>query len=132
MLQARRLGAALCAARLVALMPARAPTPVSWRERPREMAAWPAKPAATDVVAHAAPEQAVGVRVGIESPPACAEGSNRSGEQVDESLSPLLSLVARAVVTRVRGADLLRDFAHFSTNILPRIIGHHMTRIELC
>jgi hypothetical protein len=44
------------------------------------MAAWPAKPAARDVVAHATAEQAVGVRVGAESPPACAGGSTRNLE----------------------------------------------------
>ena len=49
----RRRRAALCAARLVAPLPERSPTAVPWRERPPEMAAWPAKPAATDVVAHA-------------------------------------------------------------------------------
>jgi hypothetical protein len=45
--------AALCAARLLVPMPVRSPTAIPWRERPPEMAAWPAKPAATDVVAHA-------------------------------------------------------------------------------
>ena len=50
---ARRRRAALCAARLVAPLPERSPTAIPWRERPPEMAAWSAKPAATDVVAHA-------------------------------------------------------------------------------
>jgi len=50
---ARRHRAALCAARLMAPLPERAPTAVPWRERPHEMTAWPATPAATDVVAHA-------------------------------------------------------------------------------
>jgi hypothetical protein len=44
--------AALCAARLVAPSPERSLTAIPWRERPPEMAAWSAKPAATDVVAH--------------------------------------------------------------------------------
>jgi hypothetical protein len=50
------------------------------------------------VVAHAAAEQAVGVRVGVETPPADAGGSDpQSGEQLDEYLGCLLTLVARAL-----------------------------------
>lgn len=45
--------AALRAARLVSPLFGRSPTLIPWRERPPEMTAWPAKPAATDVVAHA-------------------------------------------------------------------------------
>ena len=52
-LQADRRRAALCAARLVAPLPERAPTPVSWRERPRDLTASAIMPAATAEVAHA-------------------------------------------------------------------------------
>jgi hypothetical protein len=44
------------------------------------MAAWPAKPAARDVVAHATAEQAVGVRVGAESLAGVREDSTRNLE----------------------------------------------------
>jgi hypothetical protein len=49
----RRPRAAICAARLVAPLPERSPTAIPWRERPPELTPGPAKPAATDVVAHA-------------------------------------------------------------------------------
>src|SRR5574338_385653 len=60
---ARHHRAALCAARLVAPLPEPAPTAVPWRERPPEMTAWCATPAATDVVAHAT-LKGVGAHVG--------------------------------------------------------------------
>ncbi len=50
---ARRPRAALYAARLVEPPPERPPRATPWRVRPPEMAGWPAKPAASDVVAHA-------------------------------------------------------------------------------
>jgi len=48
-----RRRAAHCAARVMTPLPVRSPTAIPWRERPPEMAAWPAKPAARTVVAHA-------------------------------------------------------------------------------
>jgi hypothetical protein len=48
--------AALCAARWVAPLSERSPTAITWRERPPEMAVWSAKPAASDLVAHATAE----------------------------------------------------------------------------
>lgn len=59
---ARRPRAALCAARLVEPLPERSPTAIPWRERPPEMAGWPAKPAASAVVAHAAAERVLAPR----------------------------------------------------------------------
>ena len=53
----RRRRAALRAARLVTPLPAWSPTAIPWRERPPEMAAWPAKSAASDAVAHATAER---------------------------------------------------------------------------
>jgi len=50
---ARRPRAALCAARLVEPLLERSPGSVLWREGPPELAASPAKPAASEVVAHA-------------------------------------------------------------------------------
>jgi len=46
-----RSRAAHCAARMVKPPPRPEPTAIPWRERPPEMAAWPAKPAARDGVA---------------------------------------------------------------------------------
>ena len=52
-LQAVVLGRRSVPPGLVAPLPERSPTAVPWRERPPETAGWPAKPAASEVVAHA-------------------------------------------------------------------------------
>jgi hypothetical protein len=65
---ARRRLAALCAARLIVPLPERSPTAVPWRERPPEMAASPAKPAASDKVAHATAERVLAPRASTVSP----------------------------------------------------------------
>lgn len=53
--------------------------------------------------------------------PACAGGFDpQSGEELDESLSCLLTLVAR-VLSRAYAAWIFSEMSlHFSTNILPR------------
>jgi hypothetical protein len=45
--------AALSAARLTPPLATRSPEAIPWHERPRDLASWSAKPAATEVVAHA-------------------------------------------------------------------------------
>lgn len=65
---ARRPRAALSAARLAAPRPERSPTAVPWREAPPEMAGWPARLAASEVVAHATAERVLAPRASAVSP----------------------------------------------------------------
>ena len=74
------LRAALCAARTDVTPSARRSMAVRWRERPRDLATWSAKPAATEVVAHATlslpqPERVVVERVGPGGLQACRSAS---------------------------------------------------------
>ena len=75
---ARRPRAALCAARLVALLPERSPVAAPWRERPPEMTAWPAKPVASEMVAHATAEGVLATRASSVSLVEAAVNSTRN------------------------------------------------------
>ena len=87
--------AALFAARLVASLPERAPTAVPWRERPPEMAAWPAKAAASDVVAHATAERVFATCASTVSPVEAAVNSTRNLRENLRDFSTLSSLWSR-------------------------------------
>ena len=54
------------------------PTAITWRERPPDMAAWPAKPAASDVVAHATAQRVLATRARRVSPVEAAVNSTRN------------------------------------------------------
>jgi len=73
----RSLGGALCRPPGAATVRAGANSN-PWRERPPEMAARPAKPAASDVVAHATAERVLAPRAGTVSPPEVALNSTRN------------------------------------------------------
>ena len=62
---------------------------VPWRERPPEMAAWPAKPAARDVVAHAtlsSQRRVTGSLARVMQPRTFADFKIRVGTESDSSL----------------------------------------------
>ena len=90
------VGAAPRAARLVAPLPGRSPMVIGWRERPPEMAAWAAKPAATDVVAHATVK---GCWRPVPAPLSPVEARGESDEKSEGKLDGffvcLLALVSR-------------------------------------
>ena len=56
----------------------RSPTAIPWRERPLEMATWPAKPAASAVVAHATAERVLEPCAGVVSPLETTVSSTRN------------------------------------------------------
>ena len=90
----RRRRAALPAARLVAPLPEPSPTAIPWRERPPEMAAWPAKPAASDVVAHATAERVLAPRASTVSPLDTAGAFDaKPARELDGFLDALFTLV---------------------------------------
>jgi hypothetical protein len=63
------------------------------------MAAWPAKPAASDVVAHATAERALATRASSVSPVETAVNSSRNLRENLMDLSTLFSLWSRLVDT---------------------------------
>ena len=106
---ARRPRAALCAARLVAPLPERSPTAIPWRERPPEMAAWPAKPAASDVVAHATAERVLAPRASTrQSAGSRGEFDAQPARELDGFLDALFTLVP---ALRIGTADAARGAA---------------------
>lgn len=92
---ARRPRAALYAARLVEPPSERSPRATPWRERPPEMAGWPAKPAASDVVAHATAQRVLATRASSVSPVEAAVNSTRNLRENLRDFSTLFSLWSR-------------------------------------
>ena len=87
--------AAFCAGRLAVPLPERSTMVVPWRERPPEMAGWPAKPAASDVVAHAAAPRVLATRASSVSPVEAAVNSTRNMREKLRHFSTVFSLWSR-------------------------------------
>jgi hypothetical protein len=131
-----RSRAAHCAARMVKPPPRPEPTAIPWRERPAEMAAWPAKPAARDGVAHAT-AGGFGARVGAIGPPQVSREFRPAHGPLHRcrDLSRILAVIRSRLHARCAqelATDPLQNALYFSTAMFVRNIGHHMTRIELC
>ena len=102
-LQAAVVGA-LYAARLVEPLLERSPTAVPWRERPPEIAGWPAKSAASDVVAHATAERVLATRASSVSPVEAGVNSTwRLQEKLHGFIEALFTLVSACERLTPRG-----------------------------
>jgi len=106
---------------------------VPWRERPRDLATWSAKPAATEVVAHATlslPQlkRVVVGRVrpgGIESVRIRVVNSGRRAEIVRLATRALKALRDSLIPLRPRCARLTALTARAATRVLATIDGHN-------
>ena len=106
---------------------------VPWRERPRDLATWSAKPAATEVVAHATlssaqPEGVVVARVspaGIEGVRIGVVNSGRRAVIVRLATRALKALRASSVPLRPRCARLTALTARAATRSRATIDGQH-------
>ncbi|MEQ1896750.1 MAG: hypothetical protein ABL971_05095 [Vicinamibacterales bacterium] len=125
--------AALFAARMTRPVSMRPPMVVSWRERPRDLAAWSAKPAATEVVAHATlslpqPERVVVRRVrpgDIEGARIRVVNTGRRAVIVRLATRALKALRASTIPLRLRCARLAALTAQAATRVLATIDGHN-------
>ena len=106
---------------------------VPWRERPRDLATWSAKPAATEVVAHATlslpqPERVVVGRVrpaGIEGVRIGVVNTGRRGAIVRLATRALKALRASLISLRPRCARLTALTARVATRSWATIDGPH-------
>ena len=103
---------------------------VPWRERPRDLAAWPAKPAATEVVAHATlslpqPERVVVRRVRPRRIEGVRVNSGRRAAIVRLATRVLKALRASSVPLRPRGARLTALTTRVATRSRATIDGQH-------
>ncbi len=123
--------AALFAARMTRPVSVRSPMVVSWRERPPFWTAWPAKPAASEVVAHATlslpqPERVVVGRMrpgGIERVRIRVVNSGRRAVIVRLATRALKALRASSVPLRPRCARLTALTARAATRSRATIDG---------
>jgi hypothetical protein len=100
------------------------------------MTAWPAKPAATDVVAHATLKD-VGSHDGGGSSAAldreCFNGPKSQDLWRDPArVRPATHALISDLSSRQNTHQILPTFATAPTMISTKIISHHMTSIELC
>ena len=128
--------AAFFAARMSAPMPARSPNAVPWRERPPFWTAWPAKPAASEVVAHATlslpqPERVLVERVrpgGVEGVQIRVVNSGRRTEIVRLATRALKALRASSVPLRPRCARLTA----LTARLASRVSGNYRRPLRKC
>jgi hypothetical protein len=100
------------------------------------MAACPAKPAATDVVAHATLKDVDSHYGGGRSAAGIAVFQPVLSRKIHDAILPrvrpaILALISD-VSSRKNSDQILPTFAALPTMISAKNIGHHMARIELC
>jgi hypothetical protein len=119
-LTSRRQRAAFCAARPVAPLLERLPTAVPWRERPPEMAALPAKPAAREAVAHATLKDVSTLVAGGSSTVGIASVSTGLRSQIHDAILPRSGhdpALTSHISSRQNSPWILRELAALTTMV---------------